>query len=162
LGLQKEKSFALPGLRDLNALVVAFRESGSKVSFRESGAALKLDSGSELVVFRIVSEALENIKQHTPAGTEVDIDINWVETALQIVIKDNGEQTLRASQENETGYTVEDDQISLVERPIGAGLSAMRERAALYEGTMDFVSVPGVGFTLSASFPYISKFAEDN
>jgi signal transduction histidine kinase len=86
----------------------------------------------------------------------------WHESALQVVIKDNGEETARNQNQDLTGYSVQDDQKALVERPVGAGLTNMQERAALYEGTMDFVRVPGVGFTVSAAFPNIKKFAEEN
>jgi signal transduction histidine kinase len=162
LELQQERALALPGLRDLNALVVSFRESGFKVTFRQAGTPLKLNSGAELVLYRIVSEALANIKQHTPIGTSVDIDLNWHYESLQLVIKDNGEQTQRELDENKSGYTPDDDQIALVQRPTGAGITTMQERVALYEGTLDLVSVPGVGFTLSASFPFIARYSEGN
>ena len=160
LGLQKEKALALPGLRDLNNLFVSFREYGYKVSFREQGDALKLVSGAELVVFRIVFESLDNMRKHTPVGTEVDIDFMWQGTGLQILIKDNGEETERLQSVDLTGYTIQDDQKALVERPVGAGLTSMQERASLYAGTMDFVRVPGVGFSVSASFPHISNYLE--
>jgi signal transduction histidine kinase len=162
LGLQQEKALALPGLRDLNNLVVTFREYGFKVAYKEQGQALPLDAGADLVLYRIVFESLDNIREHTPEGTEVDIDFMWHEHALHMVIKDNGEETLRNQTKDTTGYSVQDDQKSLVERPVGAGLTNMQERAALYEGTMDFVRVPGVGFTVSAAFPNIKKFAEEN
>ena len=162
LGLQQEKALALPGLRDLNNLVVTFREYGFKVAYKEQGQALSLDAGADLVLYRIVFESLDNIREHTPEGTEVDIDFMWHENALHMVIKDNGEETLRNQTKDITGYSVQDDQKALVERPVGAGLTTMQERAALYEGTMDFVRVPGVGFTVSAAFPNIKKFAEDN
>jgi signal transduction histidine kinase len=142
LGLQKEKALALPGLR-------------------EQGEALKLVSGADLVIYRIVYESLDNIRKHTPVGTEVDVDFMWHENAFQVVIKDNGEETLNAQNQDITGYSAQDDQKALVERPVGAGLTTMQERAALYEGTMDFVRVPGVGFTVSASFPNIANYVED-
>jgi signal transduction histidine kinase len=160
LGLQKEKALALPGLRDLNNLFVSFREYGYKVSFKEQGQALKLVSGAELVVFRIVFESLDNMRKHTPVGTEVDIDFMWQGTGLQILIKDNGEETEKLMSADLTGYTIQDDQKALVERPVGAGLTSMQERASLYGGTMDFVRVPGVGFSVSASFPNISNYLE--
>jgi signal transduction histidine kinase len=141
--------------------VVSYREYGFKVSYREQGEALPLDSGADLVLYRIVFESLDNIREHTPVGTEVDIDFMWLDNALQVVIKDNGEETLRNQQQDITGYSVQDDQKALVERPVGAGLTTMQERASLYEGTMDFVRVPGVGFSVSAAFPTIKKFVED-
>lgn len=162
LGLQKEKALALPGLRDLNNLFVSFREYGYKITFREQGQALKLVSGAELVLYRIVFESLDNIQKHTPLGTEVDIDFMWQGSALQITVKDNGEETLRNQSQDITGYSVVEDQKALVERQIGAGLTTMEERASLYAGTMDFVRVPGVGFNVSASFPEITNYVEGN
>ena len=160
LGLQKEKALALPGLRDLNALLVSFREYGFRIAFREQGEPLRLVAGADLILYRIVFESLDNIRKHTPLGTEVDIDFVWQGKAVQIVIKDNGEETLRAQEQDITGYTIEDDKKALVERPVGAGLTAMQERAALYQGTVDFVRVPGVGFSVSAAFPNIANYVE--
>ena len=160
LGLQKDKAVALPGLRDLNALLVSYRELGYGVNFRQTGVALELVDGAELVLYRIVFEALENMRKHTPNGTEVDIDFIWQLRAMQVVIKDNGEETARALEKGKTGYNIEDDQKALVERPVGPGLVAMQERAFLYEGNVEFVRVPGVGFTVSAAFPNIAKYTK--
>ena len=160
LGLQKEKALALPGLRDLNELLVSYREYGYRITFREQGDAIKLVAGADLIVYRIVFESLDNIRKHTPIGTEVDVDLIWQGTAMQVVIKDNGEETQRAIEQDITGYSTQEDQKALVERPVGAGLTAMQERASLYQGTMDFVRVPGVGFTVSAAFPNIAIHAE--
>lgn len=160
LGLQKEKALALPGLRDLNELLVSYREYGYRITFREQGDAIKLVAGADLIVYRIVFESLDNIRKHTPIGTEVDVDLIWQGTAMQVVIKDNGEETQRALEQDITGYSTQEDQKALVERPVGAGLTAMQERASLYQGTMDFVRVPGVGFTVSVAFPNIAIHAE--
>jgi signal transduction histidine kinase len=160
LGLQKEKALALPGLRNLDNLVVTFREYGYRVTFKEQGEPIKLVSGAELIIYRIIFESLDNIRKHTPLGTEVDIDFMWQGSALQVLIKDNGEETSRVQAQDITGYSVQDDQKALVERLVGAGLISMQERAALYSGTMDFVRVPGVGFNVSANFPLITNYAE--
>jgi len=160
LGLQKEKATALPGLRDINALIVSYREFGFGVNFRQTGQVLELVDGAELVLYRIVFEALENIRKHTPHGTAVDIDFICQPRAMQLVIKDNGEETARALEQGISGYSVEDDRNALVERPVGPGLVAMQERAFLYEGNVEFVRVPGVGFTVSAAFPNIAKYTK--
>ena len=160
LGLQKEKAMALPGLRDLNALMASYREFGFGVNFIQTGQALELVDGAELIIYRIVFESLENIRKHTPDGSSVDIDFLWQGKAMQVVIKDNGEETARGLEQAITGYTVEDDQRALVERPVGPGLVSMQERASLYEGNIEFVKVPGVGFTVSAAFPNIAKYTK--
>ncbi len=157
LGIQEAKAFALPGLRDLNNLFISYREFGYGVNFRESGDRLDLEDGAALIVYRIVFESLENIRKHAPLGTGVDIDFIWQEKAFQVLVKDNGEETAKSIAADESGYSVADDQRALVERPTGPGLTAMAERVALYEGIIDFIKVPGVGFTVSASFPNMAK-----
>ena len=43
--------------------------------------------------------------------------------------------------------------------PLGPGFTAMRERAAIYGGSVEVTKVPGVGFTVSAIFPRLREFA---
>jgi signal transduction histidine kinase len=81
---------------------------------------------------------------------------------MQVLIKDNGIETSRrntVSLGDNDGYTVEDDLRALVEPIKGAGLTAMRERAALYGGSIEATRVPGVGFTVSAIFPNLKALA---
>jgi len=162
LGLQKEKSFALPGLRDIPKLLVSFREAGFGVNYRLLGEQLSLDDGAELVLYRIVSESLENVRQHAPQTTEIDVDFIWAGSALQVVVKDNGEETQNRIDKELKGYSETDDRKALVERPTGASLNVLRERVGLYEGTIEFTKVPGVGFTVSAAFPNIAKYRKAN
>ena len=160
LGLQKVRSFALPGMRDLNSLFISYREFGFSVNFRQTGDPMSLVAGLELVIYRIIFESLENIRRHTPLGTAVDINFMWQGTAMQLVIKDNGEENARSLENDVTGYTALEDHRSLVQNPAGAGLLSMQERASLYEGGVEFSKVPGVGFTVSVAFPNITKYAK--
>ena len=161
LGLQDVKALALPGLRDLPKLFISYREFGYGINYRVTGEPLVLDDGAELVLYRIVFESLENIRQHTPESTEVDIDFIGQGSAMQVVIKDNGEETRNRIENALTGYSVQEDHRALVERPTGANLTALQERAALYEGGIEFAKVPGVGFTVSAAFPNIARYRKD-
>mgnify|MGYP006207495169 CR=1 FL=1 len=96
----------------------------------------------------------------TGSGSAV---FSWVDQGMQVLIKDNGVEIERRSQVTldleDSGYTIEDDTRSLVETIKGAGLTAMRERAALYGGSVDATRVPGVGFTVSAIFPHLRALA---
>ena len=160
LSLQDKKSTTLPGLRDLNALYVSYREKGFQVNVRETGEALNLTDGAALVIYRVVADSLDNTQKHAPVGTGVDIDFIWKEKALQILIKDNGEETARTLAGDASGYSVRDDEKALVEHISGASLNAMAERVALFEGSIEFTRPPGVGFTVSAAFPDIAKYAK--
>jgi signal transduction histidine kinase len=154
---------APPGLEELKPLMVAYREFGFNASLRHEGPRFEINEGAALTIFKLVFDALENIKQHTPVGTDVTVDFSWVEDGMQVLIKDNGiEVTNRGLAElqlEDVGYTVEDDLKALVEPISGPGFTAMRERAAIYGGSVEVTKVPGVGFTVSAIFPRLREFA---
>ena len=159
-------SAAPPGLNELEILLVTYREFGYGVSLKHEGARFNISEGAALAVYRIVFDALENVKKHCVVGTDVSIDFSWVSEGMQVLIKDNGIEAKRRSEvsfeEISSGYTAEDDVRALVETIKGAGLTAMKERAALYGGSIEATRVPGVGFTVSAIFPHLRALAGTN
>lgn len=154
---------APPRIEDLTPLVVSMRELGYNATINIDGTPYNLNEGSELCIFKIVFEALENVKKNTPVGTDVTVDFFWTADGLQVLVKDNGIETKRRMEAPDAsvleGYTSEDDLKSLVEEIDGATISTLRERAALYEGTVDATRVAGVGFTISALFPHLKAVA---
>jgi signal transduction histidine kinase len=154
---------APPGLDELNALAVTYREFGFNVSISHEGARFSISEGAGLAIYRIVFDALENVKKHCLVGTDVAVDFSWVEEGMQVLVKDNGIEVSRRADVSleleDSGYTAEDDIRSLVETIQGAGLTAMRERASLYGGNIEATRVPGVGFTVSAIFPHLRSVA---
>jgi signal transduction histidine kinase len=160
LALQETNSVALPGIRDLNRLFITYRELGFNVNFRENGPAIELVDNASLVVYRIVSESLSNVRQHAPDNTGIDVDFIWTDVALQILIKDNGEETQRINLNSLSGYSVAEDQRALTEQPTGVGLSSLAEMVRLYDATIEFALVPGVGFKVSAAFLNVAKYAK--
>ena len=156
-------SAAPPGIDELQNLAITYREFGFNVSITHEGPRFDVAEGAGLAIYRIVFDAPENVKQHCIVGTDVSIAFSWVEEGMQVLIKDNGVESLRRSQVNleieDSGYTAEEDARALVETIRGAGLTAMRERAALYGGGIEATRVPGVGFTVSAIFPHLRSLA---
>ena len=154
---------APPRLEDLEPLVISMRELGYNATIKVDGTPYELNEGSELCIFKIVFEALENVKKNTPIGTDVSVDFFWTAEGLQVLVKDNGIEIQRRMEAPDAGvlegYTAEDDLKSLVEEIDGATISTLRERAALYEGTVDATRVAGVGFTISALFPHLKAIA---
>ena len=154
---------APPRLEDLEPLVISMRELGYNATINVDGTPYDLNEGSELCIFKIVFEALENVKKNTPIGTDVSVDFFWTEEGLQVLVKDNGIEVQRRMEAPDAsvleGYTAEDDLKSLVEEIDGSTISTLRERAALYEGTVDATRVAGVGFTISALFPHLKAIA---
>ncbi|MBP7835701.1 MAG: hypothetical protein KAZ95_02740 [Rhodoluna sp.] len=154
---------APPGLDELNALAVTYREFGFNVSISHEGARFSISEGAGLAIYRIVFDALENVRKHCVLGTDVTVDFSWVEEGMQVLVKDNGTEAFRRGQVSldleDSGYTAQDDVRALIETIQGAGLTAMRERASLYGGNIEATRVPGVGFTVSAIFPHLRSLA---
>jgi hypothetical protein len=55
----------------------------------------------------------------------------------------------------ELAYTVEEDLKALTQEITGRGITEMRARAELFGGTVTATEVPGVGFSIAATFPTI-------
>jgi PAS domain S-box-containing protein len=102
-------------------------------AFNEKGA----DDKFKLNIFRIVQEQLNNILKHAQATT-INICLLPNSKNLKLVIADNG-----------IGFDT-------AKKQSGIGIDNIKERAAHYSGTANFISSPGKGCTLIVSFP-ISK-----
>ncbi|MEY4742334.1 MAG: hypothetical protein RL672_1084 [Actinomycetota bacterium] len=158
---------APPGIDELDQLVITYRELGFNVTLRHEGTPFFVNDGAQLAIHRIVFEAMQNVRDHAPVGTNVTIDFSWVTEGVQVLVKDNGIEFANRTttidsltgELTDVGYTVVDDVKALVEPIKGASLNAMRERAALYGGRVEATRVPGVGFTVSAIFPDLREFA---
>jgi len=153
-------------ISDLQNLTVAYRELGYNTVLEEQGTAFALNDGMELCVYKIVFESLQNVRKHSPVGTQISVSFLWVEDGLQILVKDNGIETVnrekQALGELIEGYSVQDDLDALVFEFDGATLASLKDRAAIYGGRIEATKVPGVGFTLSAIFPHLKSLAAES
>ena len=150
-------STAPPTLSDLESLAITMREIGLDVAVSNFGERFPLNQSAELAIYRIIFEALQNVKQHNPAGTKAAVEISWLENGLQVLIKDNGVEIERRAALGPNGlpvpYEAKDDLDTLLEKVSGPGLTAMRERAESFGGSLEVQRVVGIGFTVSAMFP---------
>ena len=112
-------------------------ESGIRVEFHHFGMNGRLDSETETAAYRIVQEGLTNVARHAKTAAAV-LTVNELETALDIIIEDNG-----------VGF----DPQALTQRVFSVGLDSMRERAGLLGGHMSVLSVPGQGTTVEVQLP---------
>ncbi|WP_431277174.1 sensor histidine kinase [Leifsonia poae] len=149
-----------PSLHSARDLFRVMRDAGLDVTFTESGERFELRPGAELAVFRILQGMLENALKHGGAGTSVAVSFAWTNEGLQVSVNDDGIRSAarRAGLapdevDDAARYTIDDDLRSLTEHFEGAGLTEMRERAALFGGILNASTVPGVGFSISAVFP---------
>lgn len=154
-----------PTLSTIATLFAEIEERGLVIDFTERGKRFEISASAELTVYRILTESLENTLKHGGPGTEVELTIDWSEHGMTITVSDDGERSIarRAAAAGEPmpeGVTIESDQAALVSTTMGRGLTEMRARAEAFDGIVMTQRVPGIGFTLTASFPMI-RYATD-
>ncbi|MEV8284461.1 sensor histidine kinase [Streptomyces niveus] len=115
-----------PGIDDLDALLTRVRAAGLAVTYDTRGTLGALGSGVQLAVYRIVQEALTNTLKHAgrDAGTEVAVTAEG--GTVRIRVTDTG--TPPGAHAPATLQGAADEP--------GHGLIGIRQRAALYGGTV--------------------------
>ena len=102
------------------------RQMGVELHYEKSGAPFAVESGAGVQVYRIVQEALNNVSRH--AGVqEAWVRLMYKADALVLEVEDHGRGI--AAQKNERGI----------------GLVAMRERAELISGRIEYLQANGRG-----------------
>ena len=125
-----------PGIGALSELVAAARTTGTQVDLDIVGDTTGLPIGVDLAAFRIVQEALTNVRKHSGAS-HVRVAVTRTGNRLDVEVADDGEAG--AGTLTSTGS--------------GHGLIGMRERVELYGGSLDAGPLPGAGFRVHASLP---------
>jgi signal transduction histidine kinase len=100
-------------------LPVVERQAGIEVFYEKSGDPFPVNGNAAIHVYRVVQEALNNLTRHSEAS-EAWVRLRFLTQALQIEVEDHGK-----------GF---DAQAARQ----GIGLVAMRERAELLSGTLEF------------------------
>lgn len=114
-------------------------ESEIFAEFKFFGDRVKLLPVIELAAFRIVQEALNNIKKHSKA-TRASVKIELTKKNINIVISDNG-----------VGFSR--DSIKRADENSGYGLMSMEERVLLLNGKFELNASPGNGTKILITIP---------
>ncbi len=97
--------------------------NGPRVSLDLEGIVRTLNPAVELVAFRVVQEALTNVRKHAGAA-HAWVEVAFQATALEISVRDDGIGT--TSQE------------AMGNQHSSQGLRGMRERVEMLDGTLEF------------------------
>jgi signal transduction histidine kinase len=127
-----------PGLAQLDALAVRLGQSGLEVSVRVSGDPGVLSPGVDISAYRIVQEALTNVLKHADA-TRAAVRVAHGDGGVEIEVTDDGAGPVRGQSGAAAGS--------------GHGLAGMRERVALYGGSLTSGPGPSGGWCLVARLP---------
>jgi PAS domain S-box-containing protein len=115
-----------PSILDYLGLVSALEQLVEEInerneialSFNTRGEEIKLSSDKELAVFRVVQEALSNIRKHA-AATQASVSLQYLPNSIKLRISDNGK-----------GFNVRKESEAAILRG-SLGLVSMKERAHL-------------------------------
>ncbi len=124
-----------PGLADLPQLAREVSEAGLPVDLDVANGTGELPPGVELAAYRIVQEALTNAVRHANAR-KATVRIDTHAGNLRVAVSDDGSGSKGGG------------------RSGGHGLVGMRERVAVYGGSLDVGPSPDGGFRVDASIPY--------
>lgn len=136
-----EEYMPQPGVEELPELLEQVRTAGLPVAFSSSGEARELPRGVELTVYRIVQEALTNVRKHGGPDVRANVAVDFRDRELEVLIEDDGRGT--TDEQLSTGGT----------DGLGHGLIGMRERVGMVSGSLDVGPRPGGGFRIRAVMP---------
>ncbi|WP_051393162.1 sensor histidine kinase [Glycomyces arizonensis] len=122
-----------PGMSDLGPLVDRVRDAGLPVTFKITGRPWEMSENQQLTVYRTVQEALTNVLKHATGPRRAQVALDYRDDGLGVAVAN-------------TGSVVED-------AGTPRGLLGLRERAAVFGGTMEAGPQPTGGWRVALWLP---------
>ena len=110
------------------------RQLGISVSYERDGPAIPIDSTTSIHVYRVMQEALNNVARHSGAK-EAWVKLRAKDRVIEMEVEDHGR-----------GFDA-------TARRSGLGVVAMRERAEMLGGTIEFLRPPEGGTLVRLKVP---------
>ncbi|MFH7335848.1 sensor histidine kinase [Streptomyces sp. KHY 26] len=143
-----------PGLSLLEELAGTFRSSGLPVEVARADQGTRLPAAVDLAAYRIVQEALTNVRKHAGAGARAEVSVVRVGSDIEITVVDDGSGE----------PPVPDPAPDATPDPApgtggGHGLLGMRERVSALGGALTTGPRYGGGFRVHAILPVGTRTA---
>jgi len=113
------------------------------IAYEKSGNSFAVASGAGIHIYRILQEALNNVVRHSGAR-QAWVRLRFLPDALRLEVEDHGK-----------GFNAESAKK-------GIGLVAMRERAELLRGSIEFAQPPEGGTLVRLTVPSSAASADDD
>ena len=126
------------------------------------GHPIELTAGNEIYalgdanrIHQVVANLLANARVHTPVGTNIKVSVNQSESAVQVVVSDNGPGLPENDREKifERFYRVDPSRARSSEEGSGLGLSIVDAVMRAHGGHVSVDSKLGEGATFTLHFP---------
>jgi signal transduction histidine kinase len=129
-----------PGIDALDGLLEQVRGAGLATRLTRTGTPGPVSPGAELVVYRLVQEALTNTLKHARRASEAEVRLHYGDDALSLEVIDDGAPAAAPAGD-------------------GHGLTGMRERAAAYGGAVEAGPRGPGGWRVRARIPLVADGA---
>jgi len=110
------------------------KQNGLQISYEKSGTPFALSTNAGIHVYRVLQEALNNVARHAGVRT-ADVRLRYLQDRLELDVEDRGKGLMNGNARS------------------GIGMVAMRERAELLGGTIQFTRPPEGGTRVSLRVP---------
>ena len=163
-GDEQASTRPLPGLIDVDELLLGIRAAGLPVDYTVTGDARRqLPPGAELTAYRAVQEGLTNVIKHAGPNVNATVHLGWNARGLEVTVSDNGrggtvalatagQATVPLATAAPSGSSSSSG--SAGTEAAGNGLRGMAERVKLYDGELTAGTLTGGGFAITAFIPY--------
>ena len=131
------------GVAQLPELVGQLRQAGMSLSFATVGEPQALTQSADLAAYRIVQEALTNVRKHAGPSASAEVRLRYGGERLEIDVTDDGFGPI--------GGANASTQVELASG--GRGILGMCERASAVGGTLEAGPRSDGGFRVRASLP---------
>jgi signal transduction histidine kinase len=122
-----------PGVTDLAGLVESFRSAGLPTRLETTGTP-PANPGLQLTVYRIVQESLTNALRYAEGASAVVVRLGVSPVRVEVAVSDDGKPRPGARSQGS-----------------GRGLIGLRERVALYGGSLEAGPITGGGWRVYAT-----------
>jgi signal transduction histidine kinase len=122
-----------PDLEQLPFLFDESRQAGMDLTVESTGSDIGVPASIGLCAYRIVQEALTNVRKHAGVTATTRVSLSYLSTGVEVIVQNRG-------------------RIGVSGGGTGHGVIGMRERVALLGGTLSVGQVPG-GFRVRAWLP---------
>ncbi|MEW1724168.1 sensor histidine kinase [Streptomyces sp. NPDC093109] len=137
-----------PGLAHLDGLLDTFRNAGLPVEFLVGGPGPRreLPAAVDLAAYRIIQEALTNVRKHAGTGAKAEVSVVRIGSTVEVTVLDHGG-------DSGTGDPRAPASPAPAPDSGGHGLIGMRERVTALGGTLTAAPRYGGGFRTQAILP---------
>ncbi|MCP3421929.1 sensor histidine kinase [Nocardioides pinisoli] len=139
-----EPAAVVPSLRRVPELVADVRAAGLPVELSTSGAVAELPRALDVSAYRIIQEALTNVLRHAPQA-QTRVRVSYAPDVVELAVENDPPR-------HPAGAPHPTDAVG------GHGLVGMRERAAMFGGTLTTAPSTDGGFTVCARLPLTGRW----